>query len=61
MKRKRKIDPTLSYEEAHALGKAQGSLQYRYELAVKCRDAKILDLPTLAKWTELSIKTILVL
>lgn len=61
MKRKRKIDPSLSYEEAHALGKAQGSLQFLYEMAVKCRDSKILDLPTTAKYTKLSIKTILVL
>lgn len=61
MKRKRKTDPTLTYEEAHALGRAQGSLQQRYELAVKCRDAKEFDLPTIAKYTKLSIKTILVL
>ncbi|WP_295057403.1 hypothetical protein [uncultured Fibrobacter sp.] len=60
-KYKRKHDPFRTYEEAHSYGRAIGYLSYMYEMAVKMRDSKEFDLSLIAKYTELPIKTILVL
>jgi hypothetical protein len=60
-RRKRKKRPFKSKEEAHSYGRAQGYLTYLYEMAVKMRDSKDFDLNSIAKYSKLSIKTILVL
>lgn len=60
-KRKRKTDIFRSYEEAHSYGRAMGRLTCVYEMAVKMRDSKDFDLNSIAKYTKLPIKTILVL
>jgi hypothetical protein len=60
-KYKRKHDPFRTYEEAHSYGRAIGYLSYMYEMAVKMRDSKEFDLSLIAEYTELPIKTILVL
>ena len=60
-KSKYKIDPFWTYEEAHSYGRAEGYLSYMYEMAVKMRDAKDIDLQLIAECTNLPIKTILVL
>ena len=60
-KYKRKQDSFRTYEEAHSYGRAIGYLSYMYEMAVKMRDSKEFDLTLIAEYTELPIKTILVL
>ena len=60
-KHKRKQDPFRTNEEAHSYGRAIGYLSYMYETAVKMRDSKEFDLTLIAEYTELPIKTILVL
>jgi hypothetical protein len=60
-KRKHKTDIFRSYEEAHSYGRAMGRLTCVYEMAVKMRDSKDFDLNSIAKYTKLPIKTILVL